>query len=611
VATDPPPTSGGIARLSHVQWENCVAQVMHLSAPSGFSKGFPSDISSTGFDNDPASMVVDPVQWLYYQSAAELLAADLVKDHAQYSAVVPQDPRPGPSVVDARFERPVFRSLQVGEAFAAKFTVTEPGFYGSEVVLRERAYGAVFAVDIDELRFVSAPAGAVVAGPNAWLQEGVHHLTVTLLEPAPGQELSDMPLRTLVVEGAPHPLGESLATTVERDEWLASFGRQVHRRPLSAGETDELVSLFIEGPGHFQSGDDFADGVRAVVGGVLQSPGFLYRLDSSEPYEAVSQLAFSLWNSCPDEFLLAEAAAGFDTSTRDAVVARMLDDDRAQSMVRDFHQQLLHTDGYRNIVKDADVFPAFTDSMADSMAAEVDAFVSAVVFGDGTVRDLLTRPQTFVNEDLASVYGVDGSFDQALVPVDLDPTRRAGLLTLSGFLAVNAGATQENLIARGTVVNHSFLCVDVPAPPQMVAPMPAVDPSSPLRDQVEAHTAACGGSCHTELINPLGAAFQHYDALGRYREDENGMPIDASASYDFPGQGVLPFIDAVELSERLAASPQAHGCYLSHWMKYLNGGVDDVPLLVELTSRSLEGEPIRDLVREMAMASLDAESGAD
>jgi hypothetical protein len=273
-------------------------------------------------------------------------------------------------------------------------------------------------------------------------------------------------------------------------------------------------------------------------------------------------------------------------------------------MVADLHRQLLHVDNYENIYRPSEEvlgIDVYEHSTPASMQREVYAFVDDVVFGGGTVRDLLTRPRTFVDERLAPIYGISGVEGETLVPVDLDPAQRAGVLTLAGFLAWQADPTQPNLIERGAFVNDALLCADIPPPPPGVPLLPDADTSGrTLRQRIEDHTA-CGGACHTELINPIGFAFGHYDQEGRYVETEQGRPIDASGSYRFD-EGVRSFADAVELAEVMADSADVHRCYVSHLLGYLEGrtpSAGDEARIATLTAASLGGRSILGLITDI------------
>ena len=277
----------------------------------------------------------------------------------------------------------------------------------------------------------------------------------------------------------------------------------------------------------------------------------------------------------------------------------------AHQMVVDLHRQLLHVDSYEHIFRPSEEvlgIDVFDDSLPAAMQREVYTFVDELVFHGGTVRDLFTSPDSFVDEKLAAIYGISGVVGDELVPVALDPAERAGLLTLSGFLAWEASVTEPNLIERGAFVNDTFLCVDVPPPPANVPPLPEEVEGLPLREVVEDHTSACGGGCHTALINPIGFAFGKYDETGAFVPEDRGQPIDATGTYTFE-DGPHSFDGAVALATVMAEREEVHRCYVTHLLTYLEGQVPtsaDEAQVARLTEASLSGTPILDLISDIA-----------
>lgn len=180
----------------------------------------------------------------------------------------------------------------------------------------------------------------------------------------------------------------------------------------------------------------------------------------------------------------------------------------------------------------------------------------------------MTSTESWVDPALAPIYEVevDGPGPQW---VTLDPARRAGLLTQAGFLASHAYFGGSSPIHRGVFVQRQVLCTDIPDPPGD-ADLELPPPDGELvttRDRVAHHTSAdaCFG-CH-KMINEPGFAFEGYDAIGRMRTEENGVPIDSSGSVTTE-QGVLEFSDGVDLAHQLADDPQAQRCYLTQWFRY-------------------------------------------
>jgi hypothetical protein len=410
---------------------------------------------------------------------------------------------------------------------------------------------------------------------------------------------------------------------------VAELGRRAYRRALSNEELDAHLALFDQGAAHFKEMNAFDAGVRMLIEALLQSPHFVYRIETGigrdgnrvqlGDFEIATRLSYMLWNTMPDDTLLAEAERGA-LNTPDQIAAqaaRMLDDPRGQAMLDRFHGQLLGWDLYRDLSKDPSQFPLFYPGIGEDMVEEARRFVEHVVLEeDGNLAELLTAPYTFANDGLAAVYGYEGfdaSFSQLRFDTRADP-QRGGILTQLGFLASHGGLTGP--VHRGVFINHRILCTDLPPPPDALPPIPSDEGMTMTsRERIEMHTGpgTCGGSCHGTYINPIGFAFESFDGLGQLRETENGLPIDSSASFEFQ-DGVVEFDGAAELNEAMAERIETHDCYSKHWVEYALGrdtAGSDLDLVQRLGDESAAGASIRtmilELVRSEAFRSRNAE----
>jgi hypothetical protein len=363
------------------------------------------------------------------------------------------------------------------------------------------------------------------------------------------------------------------------EQFIQSFGQRAFRRPLEPEE----VTLFLE---QFDTGladGDFTAGIQMVIETALQSPAFLYRVEFGavptagqtvvrlSSWETAARLSYLIWGSMPDEPLFAAAAAE-ELSTPEQIAAqarRLLDDPKARDAVANFHQQWLDYNRIANVTKDVTLFPEWTTSVGGLMREEARAFLDDAVFGaNGSLASLLTSSSGFLNADLAAFYGVTGPAGATFEPVALDPTQRAGVLTLGSLLTINAHSNQTSPVHRGLLVRERFLCDPVPPPPpDVMVQAPAPNPNSTARERFAEHSvnSACGG-CHS-LMDPLGFGFENYDAMGRYRTEENGLPIDATGmltASDVDG----PYVGVIELASKLAASQDVESCYVKQWFRY-------------------------------------------
>ncbi|WP_438037014.1 DUF1592 domain-containing protein [Sorangium sp. So ce204] len=410
---------------------------------------------------------------------------------------------------------------------------------------------------------------------------------------------------------APADLPE--APEARAQAFVERFGERAFRRPLTDEERDAHVALFHRGEELFEGEDPFTAGARAALEAFLQSPHFLYRVEvGAGPaeggliplggHEIATKLAYTLWNTMPSDALLEAAKAG-ELSTREAVRAYaegMLDDPRAREVVGAFHRQLYDYELYHDLNKDQALYPEFVPEMGDDMQREAELFVDHVVFDEeGGLTDLLTARTAFVNDHLAAVYGVEGDFSDEFERVELDEAERSGLLTRLGFLAAKATARQPDSIHRGVFVNLRILCASLPPPPDDATSLPPGELAT-NRERVEAHTGkgTCGASCHGVLINPAGFAFEHYDAIGKYRTTDNGAPVNSADAYTLGGQP-RSYADAVEFSQLLAESSEAHGCYAERWLEFTHGRgarAEDRALVEELGEASRGGASTKELI---------------
>jgi len=397
--------------------------------------------------------------------------------------------------------------------------------------------------------------------------------------------------------------------------FIETVGKRAYRRPLTPAEITAHLGIFSQGA-ELLGGDPFEAGVQMVLGALFQSPFFIYRVEGTSapredglvplgPYELASRLSYLLWNTMPDEMLFAAAEAG-ELGTKEGLrvhAERMLLDPRARDVVLSFHRQLFDWKKFGDLYKDPAVFPEFVPEIGADLVRESEAFVEDVVFEErGGLVDLLVSRTAFVNDRLAGIYGVEAPAGSEFARVELDPKERSGMLTRLGFLAANGTARASDPIHRGVFINLRMLCVALPPPPNTVSPLPPGE-NKTTRELVDAHTGknTCGSSCHGALINPAGFAFEHYDAIGRWRGEDNGFPVDASAEYPIGG-GMVHFDDAVGWSQIIAESREANECFARHWLEFAYGrdaAPEDEALIVKLGESSRAGMSIQDLLLEL------------
>lgn len=357
---------------------------------------------------------------------------------------------------------------------------------------------------------------------------------------------------------------ERLRETCER------LAERAFRRPLS----DEERSLYVER--QFEASPDSESALRRAVLLILKSPRFLYRenlADGCDGYETASWLSFALWDSIPDEELLAAAGEG-RLETREQIAQqaeRMLGDPRAKAKLREFLHQWLNVDRLHELSKDSQLFPGFDPAIVADLQTSLDLFLDDVVWGDASdYRQLLLADYTFLNGRLAKFYGAELPEDAGFEKMAWEPASRAGVLTHPYLMAGFAYHATSSPIHRGVFLAKNVLGRSLKPPQEAVTPIsPDLHPDLTTRERIALQTkpVACA-ACHT-MINPLGFSLEHFDAVGRFRENEKEKPIDAAGLYETRSGETIRFTGARELAAFLANSPEAHAAFVERLFHYL------------------------------------------
>lgn len=394
--------------------------------------------------------------------------------------------------------------------------------------------------------------------------------------------------------------------------FIEHFGPRAYRRPLTNEEIAKYVAVFLDGSNHYNEQPQYEAGVRLVLETMLQSPHFLYRVEDSEEssggaialdgFEVANRLSFAFWNTMPSDELFAAAEAG-ELDDPEGVrewAATMFEDERTSEQFRSFHVQAFEMAEYTDLDKSEELFPGWRRETGQSMLDESALFLGGEVFGGGGIRELLTSNRAYVNAELAALYGLEGDFGEEFVAVDLDRSERSGMLTRLGFLTRNATLTQSDPIHRGVFVNLNLICRPLFAVPELPDDLEPVGDTNRERINSITGPGTCGEGCHATLINPIGFALENYDALGQYRTEESGLPVNAADVYTFASGEQLVFDNALELSEQLAESVEVHACYIQQLLEYLYGrdlGPEDMALVEKYAAESIEsGISIREII---------------
>ncbi len=376
--------------------------------------------------------------------------------------------------------------------------------------------------------------------------------------------------------------------------FIDEFGARAYRRPVVEAERAELVALYESARSAF--GLDHGGALQLVIQAILQSPRFLYRweewgterqaqdgLVELDGYAVASRLSYLLWGTMPDDVLLAAARAGeLDSDAGvEAHARRMLLEPYARPTLTSFFSQWLEVDEALRKFKDSVLFPEADEGLRDSMVRESQAFLDHVLFqGDGRLQTLLTSRVSYVDERLATLYGMSGVVGNELRQVELDPAR-GGILTRAAFLSGHSLAHDTSPVQRGKVIRLRMLCQTVPPPPPDVQGMIKNESSAEsTRALYEQHaTDPVCAACH-RLMDPIGFAFEHYDAIGRFQTMDGNAAVDSSGILVNVDGRDAPFTDAVGLLQILASSEELGRCVsrqLLRWFARRIDSPDDEP----------------------------------
>ena len=396
---------------------------------------------------------------------------------------------------------------------------------------------------------------------------------------------------------------------------VGEVGRKLWRRTLTADEVAvgvQIAQKAVKSLGKFENGLEYA------LQYLLQSPHFLYRVELGEAdplqtgarrltaAELAARLALFLWDGPPDEALL-EAGQGAlnQPEVLNAQIERMLSDGRARRGVRIFIADWLHLAELETLSKDPTVYKHFSADLGASAAEETLRLAEYLVFDQPSdFTTLLTSKTTFVDRRLAAIYDVPATKDvghgQVLLP---DDTPRRGFLGHTSFLAMRSHPVSTSPTLRGIYIRQVLLCQAVPNPPAGVnTALPAPVTATTLRERLEQHRKDpnCAG-CHS-FTDPMGLGLENFDGIGRYRDKDNGEPVDASGEIEG-----AKFGDFTELVGALAQVADFRKCIVRKMLATAlrrEVSADEAGALAELDDQFVEqGNRMRGLIAKIATSS--------
>jgi hypothetical protein len=577
-------------RLTRTEYRNAIRDLLaldNLPVEMDYEVLLPADNAQSGFDNIADLLFVSPAIMERYLSTAQKIARLAVGDPAMPTMVnihrlpleLPQDV----SVAGLPF------GTRGGFVTASYFPVD-----AEYVVAIELAGGARephdLEVTLDDVRVAGQQIGGR-GGQGAMefrirVAAGTHVVGATFVQRTHAQDeatvrekrrsrgtLPAIELVTIsgpfgVTAGARTPSRERVficepASAAEEEacarEILTNLVRRAYRRPAAEADLETLLPFFADG----RAEGGFDAGIERALERLLVSPNFLYRIErvpenaaagevfAVSPIELASRLSFFLWSSLPDERLLALAESGelADESVLASEVSRMLADPRAEALVDNFAAQWLFLRDLKVRDPDLFLFRDYDEGLRAAFMEETGLFVASVFNEGRSVLDLIDADYSFLNERLAEHYGIPyirgNQFRRVTFP---EGSLRGGLLGQGSILTLTSYPTRTSPVLRGKYVLDNLLASPPPPPP---ADVPALETeaageraSETLREAMARHRAMpeCA-SCHAQM-DPIGFAFEQFDAIGRFRETEGGLPIETVS--ELPDGRVVDGVEGVK-----------------------------------------------------------------
>jgi hypothetical protein len=585
---EPNPGRPALHRVNRTEYANAIRDLLALEVDA--TALLPADDSSHGFDNIAGSLGVSPVLLERYVAAAGkvsrlaigdttapdrqakyLVAGDLTQN--QHLPGMPFGTRGGAVFnhhfpVDAEYivrADLVERGGRMFGANAGKTEQLEVTLDGQRVLLADLAEykvedGAALRIPV---KAGSHTIGAAFIKKNhAPVEDVIQPFDFSLFEPAVDgdPDWTFVPhLASMSVTGpfAVTGVGDTVTRqrifvcrpASERDEEpcarqiVETLATRAFRHPVDREQLSTLMDFYAAG----RAEGGFESGIEMALRRILASPEFVFRFErapeSVEPgdiyrisdVELASRLSFFLWSSIPDDELLALAVDNklHEPAMLRRQVRRMLDDPRSNAFIENFAGQWLYLRNLKTKGGAVEHFPSFDDNLRQAFRTETEMLFASIVREDRNLLDLLTADYTFVNDRLARHYGLEGIYGSDFRRVAVENEARRGVLGHGSILLVTSLPERTSPVQRGVWVLENIVGAPVPTPPPVV---PALEEQAgtkthprTLREQMHLHTERpfCAG-CH-KIMDPVGFAMENFDAIGRWRTEEHGVPIDASA----------------------------------------------------------------------------------
>ncbi len=572
----PSPGSVTMPRLNRVEYDNTIRDLTGLDLRP--AAAFPADPpGESGFDNDREALFLPPLLLEKYLSAANLVVDELMKSSRERPAFEKRlevetmrntetQARPKPYGIDIQaVQNTIYEYVTFPSSGTYRFRVTAWGSHEG----RGRIPGVSLRID-NELRGQSVvPATEKSPGEysfDTFVRSGSHRVSMHFFalptsapeyntsadKKATGPGRAVLSLDRLDIGDAAGARdresgsrvftarpGKSAGEQQAVRKVLAGFAERAWRRPVENAELARLMETFGQTR---RRGEDYDASLGMALKAVLVSPNFIYRVEGTPKpggeyrlngFEIASRLSYYLWLSMPDAESMDLARKGKmrDPRVLEAQVKRMIADPRSRAFVDNFFPQWL---GYSELGKtvgpDRKTFPVWTDGLKEAMIAEPALFFADLLRTDSSLLNTLSAGHAWVNEELAKLYGIEGVHGREMRRVELAGDRRGGVLGMASVLTATSLPVRTSPVVRGKWLLETLLDEELPPPPANVGDLPDASgdlSKATLRQRFEQHRKKpqCA-SCHNR-IDPLGYGLENFDAVGRWREKDNGQPVDA------------------------------------------------------------------------------------
>ena len=411
------------------------------------------------------------------------------------------------------------------------------------------------------------------------------------------------------------------ATPKQVAEHLGRFAERAWRRPVRQEELDGYLETY---RAEREAGEKAGDAYRIALQSVLTSRNFIYLVQGDPearerltPWELASRLSYFLWSSMPDDALFKRASSGdLAGESLEQEVERMLNDDRINRFIDDFARQWLQLHRVGMFPPDKKLYPVYDDWLEASMRQEPVEYFREMLKGNLPIDSFLDSDWTMANARLCDFYGLSEPTAGGFQRVTFKPEdHRGGLLTMGAVLGLTSDGTRHRPVHRGVWLSETIFNRTPPAPPANVDPIEPIPPEGTkitIRQRIEAHAknASCA-ACHRN-IDPLGLAFDQYDAIGQWRTHEQvttGKGEDPLVDASGVMSDGRPFTGAVEFKRLMIEDrDKVARAFIEHLCTYALRRVltvddrDDLKAIQEQAKKNQYG--VRSIVRAVALSDL-------